>query len=277
MRDDFSTQALIDLYDDLGRRVSAHTSAAGAMQAVAEVAVGAVPGADCASITRRRADRYETAASTDTAALDGDRLQYDLHSGPCVDAVDIGDVIRTDDLETDERWPRYGPLAVQTVGVRSVLSIRLRLDESDTIERAGLNIYSRAVDAFDETSLTVGALLATHASLAVAAAAAREHAANLEIALSTNRTIGIAIGVLMTTYKLTENKSFDLLRMASQHTHRKLRDIALDVVTTGTLELPPLRRSEATEKSGAGVRPTTSGAAPPAQAGEESRRHGRPR
>jgi hypothetical protein len=41
----------------------------------------------------------------------------------------------------------------------------------------------------------------------------------------------------MSTYKTTQNQAFGRLRMASQHGHRKLHDIALDVVATGAMEL----------------------------------------
>ena len=35
---------------------------------------------------------------------------------------------------------------------------------------------------------------------------------------------------------LTQRRAVDLLRIASQHTNRRLHDIALDVADTGTLE-----------------------------------------
>jgi AmiR/NasT family two-component response regulator len=81
-------------------------------------------------------------------------------------------------------------------------------------------------------------LLATHAAVTVSAVLARERAANLEIALTSNRSIGVAMGVLMATYKITREEAFDLMRMASQRSHRKLRDIATDVTETGTLDMP---------------------------------------
>jgi AmiR/NasT family two-component response regulator len=59
--------------------------------------------------------------------------------------------------------------------------------------------------------------------------------ANLETALLTSRRIGIAIGIVMSRYGRTEEQAFDALRQASQRTHRKLRDIADDVVYTGSL------------------------------------------
>ena len=64
-------------------------------------------------------------------------------------------------------------------------------------------------------------------------------AANLEEALATNREIGQAIGILMATEHVTAEQAFEQLRTASQHTHRKLREIAAEVAETGALTLPP--------------------------------------
>ncbi|HEV2886475.1 MAG TPA: GAF and ANTAR domain-containing protein, partial [Jatrophihabitans sp.] len=119
-----------------------------------------------------------------------------------------------------------------------MLSVRLFLENDDLV--AALNLYSSAPDAFDESDETVVTLLATHASTAMASARLHEQVHHLERALQSNRGIGVAIGVLMNQYKITQNEAFDLLRMASQHGHRKLVEVALDVTETGILELPPL-------------------------------------
>ena len=66
---------------------------------------------------------------------------------------------------------------------------------------------------------------------------AERRAANLEAALTTNRQIGAAIGILMHRHKLTEPQGFELLRETSQRTNRKLRDVADELVFTGAL--PP--------------------------------------
>jgi DNA-binding response OmpR family regulator len=58
--------------------------------------------------------------------------------------------------------------------------------------------------------------------------------------LESNRTIGTAIGILMANHHLSAASAFQLLVGASQHSNRKLRDIAADVTTTGRL---PLRRT----------------------------------
>ena len=70
-----------------------------------------------------------------------------------------------------------------------------------------------------------------HAELA----RAREKIENLEIALTTSRRIGIALGILMASRRLSETEAFDMLRRVSQSSHRKLRDIADDLVYTGEL------------------------------------------
>jgi AmiR/NasT family two-component response regulator len=68
---------------------------------------------------------------------------------------------------------------------------------------------------------------------------AQEQIRNLTIALTTSRRIGIAIGILMATGKLTEDQAFDQLVGLSQSTHEKLRDIADRVVLTGSVaDLP---------------------------------------
>ncbi|HST49932.1 ATP-binding protein [Jatrophihabitans sp.] len=64
---------------------------------------------------------------------------------------------------------------------------------------------------------------------------AENKAANLERALASNRQIGAAMGILMARLHLTDEQAFDLLRKTSQNRHRKLRDIAEEVMMTGEL------------------------------------------
>ncbi|HEX8092787.1 ANTAR domain-containing protein [Jatrophihabitans sp.] len=87
--------------------------------------------------------------------------------------------------------------------------------------------------------------------------AQQAQADHLRIALTTNRQIGTAIGILMASRKLTSDRAFDVLREASQHGHRKLRDIASEVIDTGTIELPVgvtrLPRPPASPRNGTGT------------------------
>lgn len=221
--------SLIGAYGELGRQVTAQSGAAGALAAVTAVAARSLPAVDAASITRRRSGSFETVGSTDDAATRADALQYELGSGPCVDAAEKERVFHSGDLANDPRWPRWGPAVAECVGVRSVLSIRLTLDEEEAM--AGLNLYSYQRAAFDERAQDMAMLLATHAGVIVSGLLARERAANLEIALASREDIGLAMGVLMTRYKIKRQDAFD------QRSNRKLRLIAIEVADTGTLNL----------------------------------------
>jgi hypothetical protein len=66
-------------------------------------------------------------------------------------------------------------------------------------------------------------------------AAAETRIANLERALQSNRRIGMALGVLMARYRLTEQQAFDLLRRQSSLRNVKLAAIAEEIVYTGEM------------------------------------------
>lgn len=61
----------------------------------------------------------------------------------------------------------------------------------------------------------------------------REQVENLTQALKSSRTIGAAIGIIMANRGLTEAEAFRALVTFSQHTNRKVRDLAQDIVSTG--------------------------------------------
>jgi GAF domain-containing protein len=204
------------------------------LQRVLEVAVERVPHAEHAGITLGRKGRFATIAGTGELVEQVDGLQYRLKSGPCVDAVIDDTIYRPSDLRTDPRWPEFGRQAYEVAGILSMMSMRLFM-ESDQDVIAGLNMYSTDRDAFTDDDQRVALLLATHGALALNSVRAHQQVAHLNIALHSNRNIGVAIGVLMSLYKVTQEQAFDLMRMASQATHRKLADIASDVTETGEL------------------------------------------
>lgn len=87
-------------------------------------------------------------------------------------------------------------------------------------------------------------------------ARAYDKIANLEMALVSARRIGMAVGILMARHGLTDEHAFDRLRHASQHYHRKVRDIAEEVIFTGALEDSPVTSTpKATNSPLAALRP----------------------
>lgn len=225
---------LADAMQEVASRVSTNRRAP--IHVLAEVTVERIHGATCASVTVLRGGRFHTEGATSEVAERADRLQYELESGPCVDAVLDDNVYVTGDATRDERWAQWGRRAHEETGVLSVLSFRLRvLDDPDAI--ACLNVYSDAPDAFTARDLGTGLVLATHGSALVTALVARDEATNLRAALTSNREIGVAMGILMQQHRLTREQAFDVLRAASQDSNRKLADVAMEVADTGVLAI----------------------------------------
>jgi hypothetical protein len=209
-----------------------------ALNAVTRTAVTAVPGVEYASISMGRNGNFWTVAATDGAARLADAIQYELGSGPCVDAALDGTIYRTGDLPTDPRWPVFGPSVFEETGARSLLAFRLFIEINVDVV-AALNLYSNAREAFDTSSETIGLLLATHGARAVSAAIAREKQLNVHETWMSNNKIDAAVRIVAQSHGLTTVQAFDLLLIVSQYGNRKLADIAADVNDTGNLSLPP--------------------------------------
>jgi GAF domain-containing protein len=230
---------LAEVFAGIARELEAETSPERTQDRVTRAAVHTVDGCDHAaiSIVRRRGG-IETVAATDDVPPRVDAIQYDVGQGPCLQAISEQVTLVIDDLAGDERWPAFSRRAVEETGVHSMLAFRLFLRD-DTM--GSLNLYSRRPAAFDEHARAMGTVLAAHAAIALSAAQDRERAEQLEDALQSGREIGMAMGVLMARGGVTQDEAFALLRRASQHLHRKLREIAAEVVDTGQLPTRALR------------------------------------
>jgi hypothetical protein len=148
--------------------------------------------------------------------------------------------VLTNDLAAAPDWPNFARRAVEETGVRSMLSYRLFLNDGN---RGALNFYAMKPDAFDMASVATGSIFAAYASMAQLAALHQDLSIHLSRAVESNREIGVAMGILMANNRLTQEAAFTSLRVASQHLHRKLRDIAADVIYTGALPEHPAPRS----------------------------------
>lgn len=230
------------LFEVITRELRAFETVEQATHAITRAAVAHVPGAQFAGLTRLERGRLRSSGVTDPIVATVDAIQYQMSSGPCVDAVLDGDQFISDDLTTSERWPEFGRRAVEETGIRSMLATRLQLPGMERRLVAGLNLYSCRVAAFDpaRVALPLG-LLANVAAFALWGSSAEQDAAHLQRALDSNRTIGVALGILMALHKLPETQAFEALRRASQNSNRPLRDVAAVVVETGSLPAPPVR------------------------------------
>jgi ANTAR domain/GAF domain len=203
-----------------------------ALSRLLERASGEILGARWGSVTVVRRGKPKTIAATDDKAIAIDEAQYAHGSGPCVDAVLEDAVYVSDDLASEDRWGDLGPRLEKEFGVRSMLAHRLHLlNESEAI--AGLNFASDQPEAFSDEDVHRGMVLASHCALLVTSALAESRATHLLRALQSNREIGVAVGVLMARYGLTREQAFDLLRIGSQRSNRKLAELAAEVADTG--------------------------------------------
>ncbi|MGH3628291.1 MAG: GAF and ANTAR domain-containing protein, partial [Sciscionella sp.] len=109
-------------------------------------------------------------------------------------------------------------------GVESIVAFRLFAD-GDTL--GALNLYATDPDAFEDHDVAVGAVLATHASVAWKTARTIE---NLEAAVESRQMIGEAVGLIMARQGVSEDEAFAVLQRASQRMNVKLRLIADQLV-----------------------------------------------
>jgi hypothetical protein len=208
--------------------------------AIVRQAAEAIPSATAAGLTLiRGTDQPKTLAATNDLAERVDAIQYDTGEGPCLEAIEDNDITTSNDLARDRRWPEFCARAVEETPVRSMFGVRIFLGGDD---RGALNFYATEAGAFSDLDRGIGAIFATLASLALQHSIEAQKSAHLLTALESSRQIGMAMGILMSSKLLTADQAFDQLRTASQHLHRRVRDVAEEVMETGVLPpVPPTR------------------------------------
>ena len=140
--------------------------------------------------------------------------------------------VLVEDLNSESRWPQYTARLRAETPFRSALGYSLILDN---LVLGAMVLFSAEPGYFTDAICRFGDVYADHAAIALARVTDHERAENLETALQSNREIGMAVGILMVRYGLTDQAAFDLLRVTSQHEHRKLREIAAETVYSGEL------------------------------------------
>lgn len=235
------TEQMLELSQEfaaLGAELRGEGDNMAALQRMVELAVKHIDGCSWASITMINGGTGRSLAVSDPIATIADELQYSLDEGPCLSAAENDTNYLMFDVVGETRWPRYAQALAKQTPVRCALSFQLTAQES-----AALNLFGDMPGAFDNDAMSTAAIFAAHATNLVALHEVQGTADNLETALATSRRIGAAVGVLMAHHKVTEDGAFAMLRTSSQHLHRKLRDVAGEVVETGALPDSPSARS----------------------------------
>lgn len=201
-----------------------------ALQRMVQLAVKHIEPCTGASITVVRRGAGSSLATSDPVAAMADDLQYELNEGPCLRAAEREANYLLIDVAEDQRWPRFSAALRERTPYRCVLSYQMIAGDS-----AALNLYAELPAAYETDDIDLATVIAAHASSLIALSESEDRVAHLETALESNREIGAAIGVLMALHKVTQEQAFGMLRSASQRMHRKLREVASDVVEAGTL------------------------------------------
>ena len=215
---------------ELGRRLQSPRSFEAAMNDVVGLACQRIEGCDAVSITLID-DGPGTIASTSGFATELDERQDEAGWGPCLAAAEYGQTIGVDDVTEETAWPEFIRSA-GSIGLGSSLSVPVPFQQHIG---GALNFYATRPHAFDRDSQQLAEAFAAHAALALAQAFNLTHAtsqaATLQEAMRSRAVIEQAKGIYMAARQCTADEAFDILIHLSQTSHRKLRDVAAEVVS----------------------------------------------
>jgi len=221
-------------YASLSKLVFADRPLADTLEKVSVLATQALSETPEVSLTLIEGERAWTAATSGPEALHLDQRQYDLGSGPCLDAARYGETIKLTIDGSDQPYPEFRQ-AAQWGGVSHTMSIGL--STGDQVMGA-MNIYNSTGRPFSDDSDRVARAIAVCVGIVLAnveryrQTAAR--AAQLEVALQSRAPIEQAKGILMTRHRCTSEEAFKMLIRLSQEQNVKLRVIAQNLVDQAT-------------------------------------------
>jgi GAF domain-containing protein len=190
------------------------------------------------SVTLVRDGRFYTAASSDEFATVADEAQYSGGVGPCLSSSSDGSEVVIADLRSETRFGAYAEKAAR-LGLRSVVALPMH---SQGRSVGAFNIYSKQPGVFTDGSLVRARMLVAAAAGAVEIARRLTEQAelndDLKAAMASRRVIDQALGITMAQESCDAETAFGLLRRTSQNEHRKLREVAEELVTK-TGGVPP--------------------------------------
>jgi GAF domain-containing protein len=187
-----------------------------------------VSGAGLLLVDEAQVLRYVVASDEAGRVLEAAHEQ--TGEGPCIDAFVLDRTVSTQDVESDDRWPRLTPLLL-AAGVRSVLGAPVRLGGGPV---GTLNVYVDHPYPWDESDRdAIGAFVSLVEGLLSSAVLAEQQSAivgQLQYALDNRVLIDRAIGLLMGREGLDQVTAFDRLRVTARRSRRKVGEVARDLL-----------------------------------------------
>jgi GAF domain-containing protein len=170
-----------------------------------------VPGAVGAGVSVIDERGRRSSGSTDERVREADNLQYELNEGPCLDAAAARELVRVDDLATDQRWPGWAPTATR-LGLRAAMSSPLVIADGSL---GALKVYADEPHTFDAHGEQLMALFSAQAAVLVANVQSYDRAKRLSEgmrqAVHDRDVISMAKGVLMGRRAVDEDSAFGML------------------------------------------------------------------
>ena len=140
-------------------------------------------------------------------------------------------MVMYNDLREAPRWPRFAEAAV-AAGVHSLMSFQLYTHNA---RMGALNLFGIKPDVFTIESEAVGAMLATHAAIALIA---DDERLQFQSALASRDIIGQAKGMVMERFSVDAVRAFELLVKQSQNSNIRLAVVAEELVSRGPEPIP---------------------------------------
>jgi GAF domain-containing protein len=197
---------------------------------LSSLATETVPGAVGAGVSVIDEQGRRSSGSTDARVREADDLQYELNEGPCLAAAASRELIRIDDLATDQRWPTWAS-AVGPLGLRAAMSSPLVVGDGSL---GAMKVYADEPGTFDSGAEQRLALFSAQAAVLVANVRSYDQAKRLSEgmrqAVRDRDVIGMAKGVLMGREGIDEDTALRLLLARSERTGSTVADAARSVV-----------------------------------------------
>jgi hypothetical protein len=216
---------------ELSESMAGHEPSDATLLRVAQLVKQFVADVRDASVTIVEHDSARTVVFTGAVAIELDEAQYDLRSGPCLDAAASGQTIVFMNTSPGSAYPKFSELAHS----RDVLqTVSIGLSARGTVN-AGLNIYVGHDGPFGEVAMKRAGTLANYARVAVAQLAASDSPAtvtDLYEAISTRALVDRAAVVLTTRHGYSRDRAMSELLDRSRTQRRPLADVAQALATS---------------------------------------------
>lgn len=161
-----------------------------------------------------------------------EELQVEHQEGPCVDAFEDKELVRSEDLADEDRWPLFTPVALDR-GLRAVLASPIPYNQQAVGVVAVVSATRRpwtpegelALVAFTDLAALLIATMLQHEEKS-------EVANQLQQALDARVVIEQAKGVLIAREGMSPREAYERIRSDARSQRRRLPEVASEMVHT---------------------------------------------